>query len=211
MARPSPHVVRDAAELRAILGEPSARAAGKDRRSLHAMDRRWLAHSPFCLVATADAAGRCDVSPKGDPPGFVHVIDDAHIALPERPGNKRADGFHNVLGNPHVGLIFLIPGRSDTLRIEGKARIVRDGDYFDAFVVNGHRPKLALEVAIETLFYHCAKAFMRSRLWAPDAWTPEAMPSRAEIVKAIEAPATSLEELEAHYGPAYAKGLYADG
>ncbi|MEO0321320.1 MAG: pyridoxamine 5'-phosphate oxidase family protein [Myxococcota bacterium] len=204
-------VVESAAELRSILGEPSVRAANKDRQALHAMDRRWLAQASFCLVATADATGRCAVSPKGDPAGFVHVLDDTHLALPERPGNKRADGFHHVLENPHVGLLFVIPGRSDTLRIHGKARVVREADYFDALVVNGHRPRLALEVEIETLFYHCAKAFLRSRLWDHGAWTPEAMPSRAEIVKAIEAPETSLEDLEAHYGPSYAKGLYGEG
>ena len=208
---PSDHFVTDAAELRAILGAPSERAANKDRHALHAMDRRWLAHAPFCLVATSDAQGRCAVSPKGDPAGFVHVIDDTHLAIPDRPGNKRADGFHHVLENPHVGLLFVIPGRSDTLRIHGTARIVRDGDYFDALVVKGHRPRLALEVEIETLFYHCAKAWMRSGLWEHDAWTPGVMPSRAEIVKAIEAPEASLRELEAHYGSAYAEGLYRGG
>lgn len=203
-------VVSSPEALREILGEASSRAANKERYELHEMDRSWLARSPFCLVATADASGRCDVSPKGDPAGFVHVIDARRIAIPERPGNRRADSFHNVLSNPHVGLIFLIPGRNDTLRIEGRARVVSDAPYFDALEVNGHRPKLALEVEIATLFYHCAKAFMRSELWDPSTWAPDAMPSRAQIVNAIEAPQQTLEELEAYYGPAYAQGLYAD-
>ena len=113
-------------ELRHLLGKPGTRAANKDRAVLHEVDRRWLAASPFCLVATAGADGTCDVSPKGDPPGFTHVVDDTTIAVPERPGNKRADGFHNILDNPHVGLVYFVPGRSDTLRVNGRARLLRD-------------------------------------------------------------------------------------
>ncbi|MEM7152191.1 MAG: pyridoxamine 5'-phosphate oxidase family protein [Myxococcota bacterium] len=203
--------VRSPEELREILGPASERAANKDRRVLHEMDRAWIATSPFILVATSDAEGRCDVSPKGDPAGFVHVIDDHTLAIPERPGNRRADGFHNILANPHVGLIFLIPGRTDSLRINGRARIVRDAPFFDAMQVGGHRPKLALVVEIEQLFFHCSKAFMRSELWKPEGWRPEAMPSRAQVVKAMEPTTQSLEELEAYYGSAYAEKLYREG
>jgi PPOX class probable FMN-dependent enzyme len=195
-------------ELREILGAPSTRAATKDRQSLHAMDREWIGHSPFCLVATSDAEGRCDVSPKGDPAGFVHVLDDRTLALPERPGNRRADGFFNILSSPQVGLLFIIPGRNDTLRINGRARIVKDAPFFDEMTVKGHRPKLALLVEVEQLFYHCAKAFMRSAFWEHASWRPEAMPSRAQVVKVIENSEQSLEELEHYYGPAYAAGLY---
>lgn len=112
--------VSSEAELRDLLGEPSARAVSKERPRLHQRDREWLAASPFCLIATADADGNCDVSPKGDPPGFPHVIDDTTIAIPERPGNRRADGFRNVLPNPHAGTIYLVPGRTETLRINGR-------------------------------------------------------------------------------------------
>ncbi len=208
---PAYRELTDPAELRALLGEPSVRARDKERRSLHPMDRAWIDASPFVLVATADAEGRCDVSPKGDPAGFVHVVDEQTLAMPERPGNRRADGFHNVLSNPHVGLIFLIPGRTDTLRINGRARVLTDAPFFDAMVVAGHRPKLALLVEIEAIFHHCAKAFLRSQLWEPESWRPTQLPSRAQMVKAIEAPAESLEELEAYYGPAYAEGLYRAG
>lgn len=203
-------VVDNADELRAILGEPTTRAATKERPHLHAMDRRWIAASPMCLVSTADADGHCEVSPKGDPAGFVHVVDDSTLALPERPGNRRADGFFNILSNPQVGLLFLIPGRTDTLRIGGRARIVRDAPYFDALVVRGHRPRLALHVQIERVFYHCGKAFMRSALWKPEDWNPDAVPSRAKVVQAIENPAQTLDELETYYGEAYAKKLYAE-
>jgi PPOX class probable FMN-dependent enzyme len=195
-------------ELRQLLGPPGTRAANKDRAVLHEVDRRWLAASPFCLVATAGADGTCDVSPKGDPPGFTHVVDDTTIAVPERPGNKRADGFHNILDNPHVGLLYFVPGRSDTLRINGRARLLRDAPFFDAMTVQGHRPRFALLVEIEQVFYHCAKAFLRSRLWKPETWAPDALPSRARIVKQVEAPTETLEALERHYGPAYEAGLY---
>lgn len=202
--------VTDAEQLRSILGEPTERAATKERYALHEMDRLWIGASPFVLVATANARGECEVSPKGDPAGFVHVVDDTTLAIPERPGNKRADGFHNVLSNPHVGLLFMIPSRTDTLRISGRARIVSDAPYFEAMVTQGHRPSLALHIDIEHLFYHCAKAFMRSSLWEPSTWTTDALPSRANIVRAIENPEKTLEELEEYYGEAYAKKLYAD-
>ena len=125
-------------ELVDLVGEPLPRVANKARHALHDLDRQWLAASPFCLVATADASGACDVSPKGDPPGqLAHVIDDTTIAIAERPGNRRVDGYRNVLANPHVGLLFLIPGRGDTLRINGRARLVSDAPFFDAMVVRG--------------------------------------------------------------------------
>jgi len=195
-------------ELRELLGVPTARASAKERTRLHERDRQWLAASPFCLLATAGADGTCDVSPKGDPPGFALPIDDTTIAIPERPGNRRADGFHNILDNPHVGLIFLIPGRTDTLRINGRARLVRDAPLLDSMTVQGHRPSLAVLVAIEQIFYHCAKAFLRSQLWSPQTWTPEALPSRARLVKEVEAPTESLPDLERYYGPEYARRIY---
>jgi len=195
-------------ELVALVGEPIPRVRDKARPALHDLDRQWLAASPFCLVATADAAGRCDVSPKGDPAGrLAHVIDDQTIALPERPGNRRVDGFRNVLTNPHVGLIFLIPGRGDTLRINGRARLVSEAPFFDSLVVQGHRPVLALVVDVEEVFHHCAKAFLRSRLWDPATWE-DPVPPRPVIARTLEAPEESLDALTAYYGPAYADKLY---
>ncbi|MEU7756452.1 pyridoxamine 5'-phosphate oxidase family protein [Micromonospora sp. NPDC049101] len=196
-------------ELRELLGEPTARAANKERQRLHERDREWLAASPFCLLATAGADGSCDVSPKGDPAGFAMVLDDTTIALPERPGNRRADGYRNILDNPHVGLLFLIPGRTDTLRINGRARLVSDAPWFDDMVVKGHRPVLAVVVEIEQIFYHCAKAFLRSALWQPETWQPDVLPSRPRLIKEVEAPVVSLEDLERHYGPEYAKNIYS--
>jgi uncharacterized protein len=148
------------------------------------------------------------LSPKGDPPGFTLVIDNTTIAIPERPGNRRADGFHNILSNPHIGLIYLVPGRTDTLRINGKATLVRDAPFFDQLTVKGHRPVLAVVVQIEQIFYHCSKAFLRSDLWQPSSWNPSALPSRAEISHRLERPDEALAELERYYGPRYADGLY---
>ncbi|NES13222.1 MULTISPECIES: pyridoxamine 5'-phosphate oxidase family protein [Micromonospora] len=196
-------------ELRELLGPPMPRALTKERTALHARDREWLALSPFCLVATADADGNCDVSPKGDPPGFTLVLDETTIAIPERPGNRRADGYRNILANPHVGLVYLIPGRTDTLRINGRARLLRDAPWFDDMTVKGHRPVLAVEVTIEQIFYHCAKAFLRSELWQPETWQPDLLPSRARLIKEVEAPAETLESLEHRYGPEYLKTLYS--
>ncbi|HMG23181.1 MAG TPA: pyridoxamine 5'-phosphate oxidase family protein [Kofleriaceae bacterium] len=202
--------ITTAGELRAVLGEPAAAAVNKDRARLHARDLEWLAASPFCLIATAGADGTCDVSPKGDPAGFTLVLDDATLAIPERPGNKRGDGFHNVLTNPHVGLIYIVPGRTDTLRINGRARLVREAEFFDRMVVKGHRPILALVVEVEQIFYHCAKAFLRSSLWQPETWRPDALPSRPALVKEVQRVEATLEELERHYGPEYARQLYGE-
>jgi uncharacterized protein len=200
--------VRTEAELRELLGEAGPAALAKERTALHELDRQWLAASPFCLVATADAQGRCDVSPKGDPAGFTLVLDDTTIAIPERPGNRRADGFRNILANPQVGLIYLLPGRGDTLRINGRARLVRDAPFFQDMVVKGHRPVLAVIVEIEQVFHHCSKAFLRSSLWQPQTWAPDAVAPRPVIARALERRGESVADLERYYGASYAAKLY---
>ena len=198
------------AELREVLGGfPAGRAVTKVRPQLHPTQIEWLQASPFCVLATSDAAGNCDAWPKGDPAGhLVHVLDPRTLVIAERPGNKRADGYLNILANPHVGLIFLIPGRSDTLRVNGTGRLVSAAPWFDELVVKGHRPVLALEVHVEEVFFHCGKAFLRSQLWKPETWNPDAVPSRACIAQQLERPDDSLEELERYYGEAYSAGLY---
>ena len=195
-------------QLREVVGHPSDAVANKVRTALTQEHRDWLARSPFCMMATAAADGTCDVSPKGDPAGFTLVLDDRTIAIPDRRGNRRTDGFRNVLANPHVGLVYLIPGRGDTLRVNGRATLLRDAPFFDDMVVKATRPVLALLVEVEQVFFHCPKAFMRSNLWQPDTWDPESLPSRARLVQAVERPADSIEELERYYGPEYAKSLY---
>ncbi|KHO17526.1 pyridoxamine 5'-phosphate oxidase family protein [Mycolicibacterium setense] len=190
--------VTSADELRAIVGQPTAAVSKKVTDRLSEAQQGWLKQSPLGFVATTDAHGRVDVSPKGDPPGFVQILDDTTIAIPERPGNRRVDGFLNVLQRPHVGTVFVIPGRGDTLRINGSARILSDADYFDDMVVGGKRPILALEIAIEEVFFHCPKAFLRSEAWKPESWNPTAVPSVAQMAKAFK-PDQSQEELDAYY------------
>ncbi|WP_155375763.1 pyridoxamine 5'-phosphate oxidase family protein [Catellatospora vulcania] len=204
----SPHRITTPEQLRALLGEPTPAAAGKTRTSLHPYDRAWLAASTFCLVATSNADGSCDVSPKGDPAGFTMVLDDTTIAIPERPGNRRADGFFNILSNPQLGLLYVIPGRTDTLRINGHAELVSDAPFFDDMVVKGHRPQLAVIVSIDEVFHHCSKAFLRSALWKPETWLPGAAPSRPQLVRTFEGSQKSIAELEAYYGPGYEEGIY---
>jgi PPOX class probable FMN-dependent enzyme len=197
-------------ELRDLLGWPAGRAVTKERTRLLPMDREWLAASPFCVLATSDAEGNCDASPKGDPAGhLVHVLDDATVAIPERPGNRRGDGYGNVLSNPHVGIVSIIPGRNETLRINGRARLLRDAPFFDDMAVRGSRPIMALVVEIEQIFFHCQKAFLRSQLWQPQTWQPDALPSHAALVKAVQDTPETLEELQDHYAQEnYSKLLY---
>ncbi|QWF23348.1 pyridoxamine 5'-phosphate oxidase family protein [Nocardioides sp. LMS-CY] len=195
-----------------LLGEPIPRVRDKVRPALLDVDRAWLAATPFCVLATASASGACDASPKGDPAGqLVHVIDDTTIAVAERPGNRRADGYRNILENPQVGLNFLIPGRGDTLRVNGRARLVSDAPFFDEMVVKGHRPVLAVVVHIEEVFFHCAKAFLRSALWRPETWDPTGIvPRRAVIAHDAEPTGMTLQQLDEYYEPDnYSRGMYA--
>jgi PPOX class probable FMN-dependent enzyme len=194
--------------LEELVGVPVPRVASKVRTALHQRDREWLSQSPFCLIATSAPDGSCDVSPKGDPPGFAMVLDDTTIAVPDRAGNRRIDGFRNLMGNPQVGLLFMVPGRGDTLRINGHTMIVSEAPFFDQMVFAGNRPQLAMVVAIDEVFFHCSKAFLRSKLWDPQSWEPDAVPSRARIAQSVERPEDSIETLEAYYGPGYADGLY---
>ena len=200
--------VRSAEELEQIIGTPAPRVADKVRHELAPVDRQWLAAASLVFIATSDAAGNLDVSPKGDPAGFVTVLDDTTLAMPDRPGNRRADGFHNLLANPHIGLVFLIPGRGDTLRVNGRATIVRDAEFFDDMVVRGNRPALALLVEVKEVFFHCSKAFLRSKAWEPSSWAPDAAPRRALIAQAVERPDDPIELLDEYYGPSYADGIY---
>jgi PPOX class probable FMN-dependent enzyme len=199
-------------ELRETLGGyPSGRAATKERPALHPLQIEWLHASPFCVLATSDLDGNCDASPKGDPAGhLIHVLNPTTVVIAERPGNKRADGYLNILANPHVGLLAMIPGRNDTLRINGRARLVRDAPWFDELAVRGQRPILAIVIEIETVFSHCPKAFLRSQLWEPEAWPNiKDIPSVAALTKAVQNPTETLEELETYYAPSnYCTMLY---
>jgi len=176
--------VRTEAELREIVQDPSQGVLDKDIGRIDAHARTIIAHSPFLLLATSGPDGTCDVSPKGDPAGSVLVLDDHRLAIADRPGNRRVDSFRNVLRNPHVGLLFLVPGMNETLRVNGRATLVSDAPFFDDLAVRGKRPRLAILVEVEELYMHCAKAFLRSSLWEPETWPDRAtLPTLGRIIK----------------------------
>ncbi|MGN9819927.1 MSMEG_1061 family FMN-dependent PPOX-type flavoprotein [Streptomyces sp. SD11] len=158
------------AELRELLGEPWPIVIEKVHDRLADQDRDIIARSPFCLLATSDSRGNCDVSPRGDTAGFTHVIDSGTLALPDRPGNRRGDSFHNILDNPHAGLLYLIPGSKEVLRVNGRARILTDAPFFDAMTVKGQRPTLALVLEIDEIYLHCPASLRRSGVWDPESW-----------------------------------------
>lgn len=162
------------AELREVLDEPSKFVTGKEVSELDEFCRDFIARSPFILIASSDGAGSIDISPKGDPSGFVQVLDDTTLAIPDRLGNRRADTFENVLKHPFVGVIFLIPGTKNTLRVRGRATIVRDVSLRESMAVRGNVPDLALVVDVTTAYFHCAKCIIRSKLWSDDQLTAAA-------------------------------------
>ncbi|MDO9459263.1 MAG: pyridoxamine 5'-phosphate oxidase family protein [Alphaproteobacteria bacterium] len=168
-------VLSSEAEIDSIIGRPNSRVLAKVTNRLDDLCREFIAASPFLVVSSSDSQGRMDCSPKGDPAGFVLVLDDWTLAIPERPGNRRADTFRNVLQNPKVGLVFLIPGKGETLRINGTARIVRDSWLREKLAHKGIVPELALVVRVEEVFAHCTKCMVRSELWKPESWKPEGM------------------------------------
>ena len=194
---PFKDIVASEDELRALVGEPSERAVKKEIDTLDVYARAFIANAPFLLLATSGADGRCDVSPKGDAPGFVRVLDDHHLVIPDRPGNRRVDGMRNMITNAHVGLIFMIPGREDTLRVNGRAWIVRDSDLIATMAVNGKLPQLAIGVQVEECFFHCPKAFRRSSLWQHEKWpAPDVVASFAQMIFDRTKLGGSVEEIQ---------------
>ncbi len=177
-------LIIDESQLREVFGWPSERALNKQIDRLDEHCRAIIAKSLFLLLGTSDRTGRCDVSPKGDYPGFVRVLDDKTLAIPDLPGNNRLDTLTNMLSNPQVGLIFMVPGMNETLRVNGQVRLVRDADLLESMAFEGKHPKLAIVVDIEEVFSHCPKAFMRSKLWAVESQIDRReLPSFAEILR----------------------------
>jgi PPOX class probable FMN-dependent enzyme len=193
-------IVRSEVDLRALMGAPVAPPVVE--KTLSALDRHCLTfikRSPFVLIASSDAEGRMDISPKGDAPGFVKVLDEHTLAIPDRPGNQRFDTFRNLFQSPRVGLIFLIPGKRETLRIGGKAEVVRDSELLATLAANGKVPALAIAVHVDEAFFHCAKCIIRSHLWQPEQWPPlEGLPTLAQAMKdaaSISAPVEVVERI----------------
>ena len=190
-------VISTEAELRDVIGAPSDLVLNKVVSSLDEHCRQFIGKSPFVLVATYGQSGLVDISPKGDPAGFVKVLDDHTLALPDRPGNRRVDTFRNILENPDAGLIFLVPRRRDTLRVSGKAQVVRDHDLRASMATNGRLPELALVLHVERVLFHCAKCTIRSSLWEPAGW-PDAsgISSSAESLLAHARPNGTVVDMQ---------------
>ena len=179
----SSHEIETTARLREVYPPPRQRSLDKEIDRLDGHCRAFIALSPFVLVATASAAGDCDVSPKGGPPGFVSVLDDHRLLIPDATGNRRLDGFHNIVENPRAGLLFLIPGMGETLRVNGGAALTDDPQLLDGLQTGGRPAAAALVITAEQVFLHCAKALIRSALWDPSTWAQaERLPSAAEIL-----------------------------
>lgn len=170
--------------LRALYGAPGERSARKQLAALDPHCRRFVALSPFVLLATSGADGLCDVTPRGDAPGFVAVADDRTLLMPDRPGNNRLDSLMNILDRPGVGLLFVIPGVDETLRVNGTAEILVDPALLQRFAADGRAPKTVLRIEVREAYLHCAKAFMRSRLWDPAAQVDRSsLPSMGQMLK----------------------------
>jgi len=175
------HAITNLEQLRDIYPPPKQRTIDKELDHLDAHCRRFISLSPFAIVSSAAADGRCDASPKGGPPGFTRVLDHHRLLIPDATGNRRLDGFQNMLENPHVGILFLIPGMGETLRVNGRVELTRDPELLDGLQTGGHPANLALIVHAEQVYLHCAKALIRSALWDPETWAEE-LPSAAEIL-----------------------------
>ncbi len=165
---PFKHVIQNEAELREILGYAGQAAREKVQPEIDEICRAFIEQSPFVLLGTMDANGNMDVSPKGDPAGFVQVMDSKTLLIPDRPGNRRGDTLSNILQNPNIGMLFLVPGRRDTLRVNGVAQIVRDEDVRQRFVMQGKVPIFVIVVTVKEAFFHCTKCILRSELWSSE-------------------------------------------
>jgi PPOX class probable FMN-dependent enzyme len=163
-------IVTTVGEIEAVVGTPVPQVLAKVVDRLDDVCRDFIARSPFCMIASTSPNGHIDLSPKGDPAGFVKVLDERRLAIPDRPGNRRTDTFRNLIEDPRLGIIFIIPGKTETLRVSGEARIVRDETIRGAMAVNGRVPELAIVVYVERAFMHCPKCMIRSKLWDSSAW-----------------------------------------
>lgn len=197
-------------ELRELLGEPSAVVVAKVSDRVNDLTRQFIERSPFVLLATSSPDGTCDVSPRGDPAAVARIVDERTLLLPERPGNRLADSLRNIVRNPHVGLLFLIPGVGDTLRVNGRARIVTDTELLEPLAVEGRVPALGLLIEIDEVFTHCSKAFIRSQLWDPQRYVDRStLPSAGEIHRSLD-PSFDAARYDEERAERYARreGLY---
>ena len=203
------HFITTRDELRRVYKPASENSLRKELKALDGHSVSFIGRSPFVLIGTSDGKGHADVTPKGDRPGFVAVLDNRTIAIPDRPGNNRLDTLENLLVEPSIGLLFLIPGMDETLRINGKAKITADDALRARFEVDGKLPQAVILVEVEAAYMHCAKAFMRSQLWHPETW-PErnSMPTLGQMLKDQLALDQSAEAMDTWLDDAYAKSMW---
>lgn len=201
------HVISDEAELRAVIGDPAETVLLKLYDRLNELTRQFIERSPFVCVATADPDGGLDVSPRGDPAGFVHVLDDHTLLIPERPGNKIADTLRNLLSDPRIALLFMIPGVGDTFRVNGRAVITDDAELLAPCAVDGRLPRLGLLVTVEEAYTHCPKAFIRSDLWNAERHIERGeLPSSGAILRSLSDQDFDAERHDSERAERYSRG-----
>ena len=199
--------IQDERDLRETIGHPSEVVVSKIAPRLNSLTRQFVEASPFMCIATSSLDGRCDVSPRGDPPGFVRILDERTLLIPDRPGNRIADTLRNILENPRVGLLFLIPGIGDSFRVNGRATIVDDPELLADSMVDGKAPKLGILVEIEEAYTQCSKALIRSDLWNPERHVERSdLPSSGAILRAVREDDFDAEQYDRERAERYARG-----
>lgn len=199
--------IGDEAELRAVIGSPSELVASKISDRLNGLTRQFVERAPFVCIATASPDGGLDVSPRGDPAGFVQILDERTLFLPERPGNKLADTLTNLLADERIALLFLLPGIGDTFRVNGRAVLVQDEELLARCAVDGKVPKLGILVTVEEAYTQCSKALIRSDLWNPERHIArDELPSSGEILRSLNDPEFDAESYDRERAERYARG-----
>ena len=199
--------IRDESALRDLIGAPTPLVSGKIAHRLNDLTRQFVERSPFVCVATASPDGGLDVSPRGDPAGFVRILDERTLLLPDRPGNRIADTLTNLLADPRIALLFLVPGVGDTFRVNGTAIVVDDRELLAPSALNGQVPKLGILVTVEEAYTQCSKALVRSDLWNPERHVDRSeLPSSGAILKVVSDPQLDVEEYERARAERYARG-----
>ena len=212
--KPAPdYIVSSERDLRSLFPPTHDLAIKKVQTYIDKHARAFIERSPFICIGTQGVEGKADVSPRGDPAGFVKIIDDNTLAIPDRPGNNRLDSLSNIVANPHVGLLFVIPGFDDTMRVNGEATLVTDPDLLEVLSVDGRAPRLAIVVEVRTVFIHCAKAFRRSHLWNPDyhqdrSELPSLMKIALDATDSAPSDQTEMDELDEELENDYQRTLY---
>ena len=206
------HAISAPEQLWELFGEPLPRVLSKETPELDERAIAFIAASPFLVMATTGAEGSCDAGPKGGPPGFVSVLTETRLLIPEFPGNRRFDGVQNLVLRPGIGLLFVVPGISETLRVNGFAQLTLDPDLLDACAVDGRRPWFVADVEVRQVFSHCGKAFLRSQLWQPEEWPePDAIKSPSRSIAEGAAEQRRREsEVRREVEDAYRPGLYGE-